>query len=411
MLLLKNSEQLRLRARTPVVGRQYVRGRPFHSRLENRPLALLVEVLEELLPIVREIAERDEQPRLLVVVVVAERPFHLGERRTLPVPRPRRLGGRQRALDGFGRSSISKRLVQTADAVVRRRHEHEIAGRPRIEVSVREDAGHPEPRHLLHVVPADHLPLVGEKRIEPGVVGPIADRIVVEIRNRLVQIVQHLRLPVEIHVENVFGQLERERHRVAVVVVRDVVPPVKKWRSGLTRMRHSPAEEVDLPVAPIHLDDGCDERDEMIPDVPDVRAFIHSQAVRQLHQRRRRSRLRRVDGARDVVDGRRLRDEPRRLRIVHVDRARISKFRKIRFVPVEIREQRLRRHGDRDHFAPLFARADRIHPHARARLGEHAHVGVDLFRVGEIVARTGNIAQHRLGSWHRGRRGQIVDEW
>ena len=52
------TDDFRLRTRSPVVGRQYVRGWTFCSRLENRPLALLVEVLEELLSVVREITER-----------------------------------------------------------------------------------------------------------------------------------------------------------------------------------------------------------------------------------------------------------------------------------------------------------------------------------------------------------------
>ena len=65
-------------------------------------------------------------------------------------------------------------------------NEHQIAGRPRVKVSVCEDAGHAELRHLGDVVPSDHLPFVSQNWIDPRVVRLIADRVVIKIRNRLV---------------------------------------------------------------------------------------------------------------------------------------------------------------------------------------------------------------------------------
>src|SRR2546428_12566549 len=97
MLLLKNSEQLRLRTRAPVVGRKDVGGRAFFSRLENRAFAFLVEVFQELLSVVREIAQRYEQASLLIIVVVAERPLHFGKWRGLSGAGGRRLFRVERA--------------------------------------------------------------------------------------------------------------------------------------------------------------------------------------------------------------------------------------------------------------------------------------------------------------------------
>ena len=54
--------------------------------LQDRALALQVEVLEKEVLVVGEVVERDEQPRLLVVVVVPLRPLRLGQRRVLLVP-------------------------------------------------------------------------------------------------------------------------------------------------------------------------------------------------------------------------------------------------------------------------------------------------------------------------------------
>ena len=107
MLLLKNPEKLRLSTRPSVVSRKDVGSRALHPRLENRAFALFVEVLQKLLSVVCEIAQRHEQTGLLVVVVVAERPLHFGERRILSVPCARSLIRRQRALYRFRSSSIS----------------------------------------------------------------------------------------------------------------------------------------------------------------------------------------------------------------------------------------------------------------------------------------------------------------
>ena len=58
-----------------------------------------------------------------------------------------------------------------------------IPGRPRVEVAMCKHTGHAKLRHLRHVVPANHLPLVSQNRIDPRVVWTISDRVVVKIGN------------------------------------------------------------------------------------------------------------------------------------------------------------------------------------------------------------------------------------
>src|SRR5262249_22363096 len=101
-----------------------------------------------------------------------------GKWRILAVPGPLVFAGLELALDRIS-SAVAKGLVEPADSVVRRGHEHQVARRPGIKGAVSEHAGHPELGHLRHVLPAQELPLVSEYRIEPGIIRLIADSVVV----------------------------------------------------------------------------------------------------------------------------------------------------------------------------------------------------------------------------------------
>ena len=118
----------------------------------------------------------------MVVVIVALRPFRFRQWRVLTIPGALILVRGKRAFHRVG-AGIAKRFIQPADAVVRGCDKHQITRRPRVEVSMRKDAGHAKLGHLRNVVPTDHLPLIGQDRIEPGVVRTIADRIVVKVGN------------------------------------------------------------------------------------------------------------------------------------------------------------------------------------------------------------------------------------
>ena len=80
------------------------------------------------------------------------------------------------------------------------------------------------------------------------------------------------------------------------------------------------------------------------------------------------------------------------------------------FVAVDPPEVLLARDGREEHLAAPLALADGPHLHPRGRRGERAEVGVDVFRVRELLGRADDIAQRLLRRGDGVRRGQVVDE-
>ena len=105
------------------------------------------------------------------------------------------------------------------------------------------------------------------------------------------QVVQHLRMPANISVENVARQFEGHGHSVAVVIVRDVVPPIKEMRPDLGGMGFVPFVNVDHAVAAVHFDHGSDKHDHVRADVLDIRRIVDGQTIGEFHQGRGCSRL------------------------------------------------------------------------------------------------------------------------
>ena len=141
-----------------------------------------------------------------------------------------------------------------------------------------------------------------------------------------------------------------------------------------------------IAVASVDFDDRRDQRNEVVADVLDVRALVDGEAIGELHQRSRRARFGRVDRSGDVVDGRRVCDTSRAASasFMLID-PRIGQLGEIRLVGVEVRHQRFRSDRDRDHLAPSsVVPIEQTRTRGR-RLGEQAHVGIDLFRVRKIV--------------------------
>ena len=293
---------------------------------------------------------------------------------------------------------------------MRRRNEHEIAWRPRIEAAEGKHARQTQSCQFLHIVPADNLPFIGEQRVDPRVVGSVTDRVVVEERTRFVQVVQYLRFVLDVRVEHVLRELERHAHRVAIVVVRDVVSPIDEARRRLSRMRHLPVEDVHHTVATIHLNNRRNERDYVFANVLDVGALVDGQSVRQLHERRRCPCLGAVNGARDVVDRGCCLGDLVGQRIVHPNAARIGQLGQLRFIRVHLGNECVRRDGNRDHLPPFFRCPDTEHAHTRRGLRQQSHVGVHFRRIGQLRWRAGNVTQDGLGGGHRLGRGQVVDE-
>ena len=206
------------------------------------------------------------------------------------------------------------------------RQKHQVAGTPGVKVTVCEDSGHPKTLHLRDIVPAEFAPLVGQRGIDPCVVRSVAHGVVVKKWNRFMQIVQHLRTPIQVSVEHVPGQIECHGHGIAVVIVSDVMAPVNKARPILARMRFVPFVHVDHAVAAIHFHDGRDEHDHVGADVLDIGRIVYRKTIGEFHQRRGSTGLRRVDCARDVINRPGLVEEWTGFRVVEIDRARVRKL-------------------------------------------------------------------------------------
>ena len=225
------------------------------------------------------------------------------------------------------------------------------------------------------------------------------------------EIVEHLRLPADVGIQHIFGELECHAHGVAIVVVRDVLAPVDQRRIEILWVRKMPSVNIDHAVAAIHFHYRCDQRDHAVADFANVWTFIHGEAVGQFHQRGGSAGFRGMDCSRDVVNRYGLRDELVGFSIIQLDRSRIGQLREPRAIFFEVLQVLGRGDGHGDHLAPFFRRADRKNLHAGAGLFQHAHVLVHILGVGQHAGRTGYVAQHSFGSRHGFGRGKIIDEW
>jgi hypothetical protein len=82
-----------------------------------------------------------------------------------------------------------------------------------------------------------------------------------------VQVVRDGRPPVQEAVAEGLRQALRQHHRVAVVVVRRVLAPVDERAAGGPEPEAAGLRvEVHHAVAPVHLEDGRDERDDVGAD-------------------------------------------------------------------------------------------------------------------------------------------------
>src|ERR1019366_301307 len=390
-----------------IVGGEHVGGGPFGAWLLDGAFGFEVEVAQEQLVVAGEVVERGEHAGLFVIVVVALRPLRLGERRILLVPRACVLIGAQGALFGVG-AGVAERFIEAADAVVHGGNEHQVTGGPGVEGAVGEDAGHAEFGDFGNIVPAHHLPFVGQDGVDPGVVGAIAHGAVVEIGHGFVQVVKHLRLESDEGIEDVAGELQGEAHGVAVVIVGDGVSPIDQGRELFAGVLAVPAIDVPGAVAAVHFDHGSNQRDHVIADGLDIGALVHGQALGELHEGGGCAGFRGMDGAGDVIDGRGGGDQLIGLGVVKLDGARVGEFGEAGAVFVEPGEQGLRGDGHGDHFAAFLGLADAEDLDARGGFLQQAHVAIDVGRVGQDAGRSGDIAQHRLRSGNGLGGGQVI---
>ena len=97
------------------------------------------------------------------------------------------------------------------------------------------------------------------------------------------QVVQDDGFPIDIGVQDVARQLERQTHRVAIVVMRDIMAPVHKRWPVFVRVRQVPVVNIDHAIAAVGFDDWSDQRDHALTNGFDVRTVINCQSIGQFH--------------------------------------------------------------------------------------------------------------------------------
>ena len=172
------------------------------------------------------------------------------------------------------------------------------------------------------------------------------------------QIVEHLRIPADVGVQNVFRKLQLHGHGVAIVVVANVFAPIDQRRIKILWVREMPAIDIDHAVAAVDFDDGSDERDDAIADFADIRAVIDGEAIGKLHQRGGSAGFGRMDGASDVINRDGFGDEFVGFGVVELDGAGIGKLREALVILLEIFQVGFGGDGHGNHFAAFLGGAD-----------------------------------------------------
>jgi hypothetical protein len=370
-------------------------------------------------PVPRHVVEREQDGRFLDVRVRARAPVDGRQRRirTEPLAARRRRGRGDLVRVG----AVALHLVEPPDRVVRVRDEEQVVGHPAVVEPVGPHARHAALRHLHHVVLGEHPPFVDGDRVERFVVRTRSGARV-QVRLRLVQVVQHGRRPLEKCARGVLREVEELSHAVAVVVVLHVLAPVheRQLRRGTARpctvaSRRLAARIFLVPVVgvyhllvPVHFHHRRDERDDVFPDLLDERRFLDRQSVGELHQHLRPAALRRVDAARDPVD--RLRGLQQALRLRLGRPARIREPVEHPLVLLELPDGLLVRDREHHHLAPFFGLADGPVFRAGTRLRDRGQVPVDVPRVRQLARRPDDAAEERERRRHSARRRQVIHQ-
>ena len=346
-----------------LAGRHDVRVRRLLLSGLQAVAALAVEVLDQDVGERRCVLQRGEHGGLHVVGVVAHRPRHFLVRRQRPIPfaagLASALGWCDLALHRRG-AAVAERLVHPDQAVVIRRHEGEIARRPHVHEAVRPHAGHAVLGELHHLEVGKRRQFAVHDRIEIGILWRLPGERVEE-RHRFVQVVHHRRMRLQVP-----RQVRTHRHLrvvdVAVVVVKDVLAPVRRSRDPvllLGDVHHVLAVPVDVAIATVGVAGGREADDDAIADLADERCLARHQAVRQFHQHLRRPGLRAVQARHQVVHRRSDRDQP--LRFVLRQPARVGQAPEIRGMGGEILQRRFIGDVDDGDVSSLVGLADGGH--------------------------------------------------
>ena len=222
------------------------------------------------------------------------------------------------------------------------------------------------------------------------------------------QIVRDRRAPVEERLEERAGELERQRHAIAIVVMRDVLAPVRQADASVCREIEATILliEIHIVIAAIHFPDRDDHRDDILADLADVLAFVNGETIQHFDHRFRAARLGGVQRAAQQIHG-----------FAHLDQlsaigsgksARISEPAQNGLVFVELCNGRFVGDDCHHHLAALF-RLPKAHDlHAIAGGIDGAIVLRRLGAVGQAPDGSGYVAERLQGRWHLGRRWHVV---
>src|SRR6266480_3295306 len=267
---------------------------------------LEIEIPQQTLRLLRAFIQRRQHRGLVVIDVVARRPAEglLLRRRQGTIPLDAALLAGLFGNERF-RGAVAEGLVAAAVGVV--------VGRDRIQVQMREVIAevpgpytrHPECGQCLNFMEAQLEAFGVSERIDilvdrPGAIPGHQQR------HALVQIVDHLRMPLTEHAEHRLGGLVNLLVRVAVDVDEGVLRPVGRRLSRQARelrpALEKAVEPLDLLVAPVGIRDRVDQHHQILAYAPDHRLLRYRQPIGQLQHRLRGSGLIRVKRRVEVVD-------------------------------------------------------------------------------------------------------------
>ena len=198
---------------------------------------------------------------------------------------------------------------------------------------------------------------------------------------------------------------------VAVVVVKDVLPPVGHARAGRLAFALVDAVlvvPVDVAVAAIRVGNRGDRDDDVVADLVDDRRVFRDEPIGELHQHLGRPDLAAVQSARQVVERLRPGDHLGRLR--RRDGPRVRQLSKVGPVLLEVSDRFVRSDEHDDQVAAFVALADIHDLDARRRRRQRAVVLEDVRVVGQLLRLADVMAQHVFRRRKTSHFGQMVYE-
>ena len=253
---------------------------------------------------------------------------------------------------------------------------------------------HPESGQCLNFMEAELEPFGVSERIDIPVDGPGAIPGQKQ-RHALVQIVDHLRMPLTEHAEHRLGGLVNLLVGVAVDVNERVLRPVGRRLSRQARQIRPALEKavkpLDLLVAPVGIRDRVDQHHQILADAPDHRLLRYREPIGQLQHRLRGSGFIRVKRRVEIVDRTRARHDT--LGGGGVGGARIRQRGSRGSEPLQLLDALLVRDREHHDVTALFRTPDREQAHARGRARERATVPIGGRGIHQLARRPGDAVQ------------------